>query len=122
MSLLSSDEADEEVMGDIFVMFIYYVSFLWSAVPTSYAFHLPTSHHKFVLPSERSVPFDGRHHLHHRLRSHSDSDSPSDTNDDDVRDETTPAQDIRSFLTQRCIQSFMVSLVHESIVFGLCGD
>lgn len=91
----------------------------WSAVPAS-AFQLPYSCH---LQNSCS----SRRHLHHnRLHAHYDGDVPSDTRSDDSNDDEdtavppVAAQDLRLFLTQRCIQSFMYLLASTRDLHTVC--
>lgn len=101
-------------------MFLFYVStiLLLTAPPCS-AFHLPCSRQSnCVLPTRSSNPFlsDSRQLEHQRLAMAAATDSADDDDDEALDsnngDDEMPdaAQDLRLFLTQRCIQSFMYLL------------
>jgi len=82
---------------------------IWLAVPPCSAFHLPLQRHSILTQS----PSSSFHHrqLYRRLAASSNTDD-SESIDDRAKGDEIPsgAQDLRLFLTQRCIQSFMYLL------------
>lgn len=84
------------------------ITFWISSLPCSSAFYSPIKP-RFLSPS--TVPKHGSVHQI-RFAMISDSSSSDDNDNGSTEDEmlSAPAQDLRSFVTQRCIQSFMFLL------------
>jgi len=109
-------------------MLFFLSASLWFAVRCS-AFHLPCTRQSTVsLPSSPRAFFSGGRCPHRQLGAATDSAGDTealDSNRNDDDDMPEAAQDLRLFVTQRCIQSFMYLLAtctHDLHTVGWLND
>ncbi len=126
-------QTDKREMAATVCRVIFHVSAsLLLAVPHCFAFHLPCSNNRqsnLVLPRSPSALFSDGRHQHQRLVGLAAAGSADDSEalgSHDKNDEIPEsAQDLRLFLTQRCIQSFMYLLAtctHDVHTAGWLDD
>ena len=97
----------------LLVSLTHQTTFFMTTLPCSHAFHSPVGSRMFS-SSSTTVSNDWSLHRFRLAMVNEGSDSPDDVNNDIAKNDEilsqASTQDIRSFVTQRCIQSFMFLL------------